>query len=45
MFPTPGTPPGFTPVAQLDRAPASGAGCMGSSPVGGTTKLDIEHES
>ena len=24
------------PVAQLDRAPASGAGCMGSNPVGGT---------
>ena len=25
------------PVAQLDRAPASGAGCAGSSPVGGTS--------
>jgi uncharacterized membrane protein len=24
------------PVAQMDRAPASGAGSMGSSPVGGT---------
>ena len=27
------------PVAQLDRAPASGAGCVGSSPAGGTMIL------
>ena len=28
------------PVAQLDRAPASGAGCRGSSPLGRTTPSD-----
>ena len=27
------------PVAQLDRAPASGAGCVGSSPAWGTADL------
>ena len=27
------------PVAQLDRAPASEAGCVGSSPAGGTNLL------
>jgi hypothetical protein len=29
------------PVAQLDGAPASGAGCVGSSPAGGTTFRSI----
>src|SRR5712692_8215014 len=31
----------YAPVAQSDRAPASGAGCGGSSPLGGTHEISL----